>query len=126
MAWTRRKGAVGRLTLLSQPLPKIKIFSDEWAVLQFLKKWTPDDIGKAIDEDIDLADLMLKNWAATGLLRLIARRNSEGLRSFLSPENILGWFSCRRPDIHAKIVEKPNGQTYITNNFIKIRDLLNI
>lgn len=106
------------------PLPKITAFSDEWAILKLLKRWTPQDIKRAIDEDVDLADLLLRHWAGTGFLRTIARRNSYAVENVLSPDTILYWFSCRRPDLHAEIVGNPRGVPWLIRNFAKIRDIL--
>ena len=108
------------------PLPKITSFSDEWAILRLLKRWTPDDIKRAIDEDVDLADLLLQHWAGTGLVRMIAQRNRGRVGDYLYPENILYWFSIRRPDLHSEIVKNPRGKSWLNANFTRIRDILEL
>lgn len=115
-----------KLTVSRQPLPLVKTFSDEWAILRFLKRWTPEDMRRAIDGDVDLAELMPGNWAKVRLISGIVERNREAAQGYLSPENVLYWFSVRRPDLYFEIIRNPAGRLWLTNNFIKIRDALDI
>ncbi len=105
-------------------LPLVKTFSDEWAILQFLKRWTPQDIRKAIDGDVDLAALMLGNWTQAKIVSTLAKRNSKNIDGYLSAGNVLYWFSVRRPDLYQEITRDARGPEYINRNFDKVRNIL--
>jgi len=111
----------------SNPLPPVKSLSDEWAILKLLKRWTAADIQHAIDSDTRLAALLEEysdNIVARTLMHFARRHN--GLSTYLSPENVLYWFSERRPDLYAEIVKTPQGVMWLTGNFRELRQFFNI
>lgn len=110
-----------------QSLPKPEIFSEEWAILKFLKKWKPEDLRYAIEHDIRLAAL-LEEHSSDFIVKIIrsAAGHSSGLSRFLSPENVLQWLGERRPDLYAEAVQTDAGVRWIVSNFSEIRQFLNI
>lgn len=102
-------------------LPPVTPLSPEWAILQFLKNWTPEDVEYAIKNNVDLAQLFRENRSVTNGLGWIARRNAEKVADFMNSSNVLYWFRERRPDLHDAIIRTPGGVSWLYTNFEAMR-----
>jgi len=102
-------------------LPPVRILSDEWFVLQFLKNWTADDIRLAIKKNVDLAELMLKHPREAEPLKKIAEKYDS---SSVTVGDILYWFSVRRPDLYKAITESERAIRWIQKNFSSLRKVI--
>lgn len=112
--------------MIPTKLPPVAIMSDEWMILQFLKKWTGEDIRNAIRNSIDLAALFNEHRSLANGVGWIARRNARPLNPYLSPDNILFWFKERRPDLFQAIIGEPGGVAWLQTQFTNLRSLLGI
>jgi len=108
-------------------LPDVVLLSDEWSVLQFLKKWTPDDIREAIRSDAKLAQLFVDHRGiANGMGWIARRRGRSDLSPFINLGNILTWFHERRDDLFQAIITEPGGIAWLDRNFNELRQVLGI
>lgn len=82
--------------------PEVKPLTPEWAALQFLSDWTPEDIELAIKKnfEIDLGPF----WTYV-----------EGIVI----KEVLNWFKTYRPDIH-KVLATEEGIQWLKMNIRKM------
>ena len=99
----------------------MKTLSDEWFILQFLKRWTPEHIRRAVEEDVDLAELAMKHRVvSTPLLKLASKYNHTSV----SVGDVLYWLSLRRPDLYSALVADEKGVEWLTRNIESIKNLM--
>ena len=108
------------------PLPPVKLLSDEWIILLYLKNWTGDDIRRAIRYNADLAVLLTENPRLADGFAWIVRRKAGEMGAWMQPGYVLEWFRQRRPDLHAAIISEPGGIFWLQRNFQNLRKTFGI
>ena len=97
-------------------LGPVKLFSDEWFILNFLEGWTADDLRLAIEKNVDLEKLILEHPREAKPIRLIAEGYDP---SEWTLGDVLYWFSARRPDLYRVIVESERGVEWVRKHWMK-------
>lgn len=109
-------------------LPPLKTFSDEWFLYKFTEDWTAEDIRYAIDNDLRLDEMLLENAVIRAMLQRVARKkpNENILINFLDLENLLFWFSERRPDLYAELTYDQISRDWLAENLRRVCVILGL
>jgi len=99
-------------------LPPLQPFSDEWFIVRFLEPWTAEDIRYAIDNNINLWDLVTENpEASKGLLDIASKYDA----SEVGVKDIQFWFMVRLPHLYRALVERQEGILWLRTNMTTIK-----